>query len=85
VTESLFEKPCDKIRQSEMYMITKSLVRCKMNKNEFVSAHIMSYIERLRKLGCQLDRQQVTNLILDSLSSYFSDFIMYDMVGIKKI
>jgi hypothetical protein len=31
LTKSLFEKSCDKIRQSEIYMITKSLVRCKMS------------------------------------------------------
>jgi hypothetical protein len=52
LTESLLEKLRDKIRQSGRYMITKSLVRYKMSENESVSAHIMSYIERLGKLGC---------------------------------
>jgi hypothetical protein len=49
-------------------MIIKSLVRYKMSENKSVSTHIISYIERLGKLGCQLDRQLVMNLVLDSLS-----------------
>jgi hypothetical protein len=69
LTESLPEKPCDKIRQSERYGIIRSLVRYKMSDNESISVHIMSYIERLGKLGCQLDMQLITDFVLDSLIS----------------
>jgi hypothetical protein len=55
-----------------------------MSENKLISTHIMSYIEQLEKLECQLDMHLVTDLVLDSLSSYFSNFIIYDMARIKK-
>jgi gag-polypeptide of LTR copia-type len=42
--------------QTEMYNVTKSLMRCTMYENESVSAHMLkmtSYIEQLEKLGCK--------------------------------
>jgi gag-polypeptide of LTR copia-type/Zinc knuckle len=75
--------------QTEMYNVTKSLMRCTMRENESVSAHMLkmtSYIEQLEKLGCKWDEQLMRNIVLGSLSSRFSQFIMnYNMMGLKGV
>jgi gag-polypeptide of LTR copia-type len=74
--------------QTEMYNVTKSLMRCTMRENESISAHMLkmtSYIEQLQKLSCKWDEQLMRNIVLGSLSSRFSQFIMnYNMIGLKR-
>ena len=68
--------------------MTKSFVGSKMAEVSSVSAHMlkmMSYVEQLEKLDCPMDKGLATDIVLNSLPSRYSSFIMnYHMHGMEK-
>jgi len=72
----------------ERYNVTKSFVGSKMAEGSSVFAHMlkmMSYVEQLEKLDCPVDKGLATDIVLNSLPSRYSPFIMnYHMHGMEK-
>jgi transposase InsO family protein len=72
----------------ERYNVTKGFLGCKMAEGTSVSAHMlqmMSYVEQLEKLECPVDKGLATDIVLNSLPSRYSSFIMnYHMHGMEK-
>ena len=72
----------------ERYNVTKNFVGCKMVEGSSVSAHMlkmMSYVEQLEKLECPMDQRLASDIVLNSLPSKYSSFIMnYHMHGMEK-
>ena len=63
----------------ERYRIASALFACRMKEGQNVAQHVQkmySYIERLQKLGYVMDNQLYIDLILHSLPSNFSHFVM---------
>ncbi|KAK8672968.1 hypothetical protein V6N13_111324 [Hibiscus sabdariffa] len=67
-----------KARQ-ERYETSKDLFQCKMSEGTPVGAHVikmMGYIQTLEKQGFALNNEMVTDIILQSLSDSFKQFIL---------
>ena len=63
----------------ERYRIASVLFACHMKEGQSVAHHtqkMYGYIERLQKLGYVMDNELYIDLILHSLSSTFSHFVM---------
>ncbi|KAK8672106.1 hypothetical protein V6N13_110480 [Hibiscus sabdariffa] len=76
-----------KARQ-ERYETSKDLFQCKMSEGTPVGAHVikmMGYIQTLEKQGFALNNELVTDVILQSLSDSFKQFILnFNMNDIDK-
>ncbi|KAL4376280.1 hypothetical protein GQ457_02G023460 [Hibiscus cannabinus] len=76
-----------KARQ-ERYETSKALFQCKMSEGSPVGAHIikmMGYIQTLEKLGFALNDELAIDVVLQSLSDIFSQFILnFNMNEIEK-
>ncbi|XP_017640211.1 uncharacterized protein LOC108481612 [Gossypium arboreum] len=74
--------------RQERYETYKDLFRCKMVEGSPVGTHVLtiiSYIESLEKLGFPLGVELATDVILQSLSNSFSQFILnFNMNEINK-
>ncbi|KAL4283175.1 hypothetical protein GQ457_16G020370 [Hibiscus cannabinus] len=65
--------------RQERYETSKSLFQCKMSEGSPVGAHVikmMSYIQTLEKLGFALNDELAIDVVLQSLSDSFSQFIL---------
>jgi hypothetical protein len=75
--------------RAERYNISKALFACKMVEGIPVSPHMikmMGYIETLTKLGCEINIDLATDVILQSLPVSYELFIMnFHMNGMEKI
>ena len=63
----------------ECYRIASALFACRMKEGQSVAQHVQKmygYIERLHKLGYVMDNELYIDLILHSLPSTFSHFVM---------
>ncbi|KAJ8899333.1 hypothetical protein K2173_018307 [Erythroxylum novogranatense] len=63
----------------ERYQISKALFQCKMAEGSSVDTHVLKmigYIEKLAELGFVMDHELSIDLVLQSLSSSFSQFVM---------
>ena len=63
----------------ERYRIAYALFACQMREGQSVAQHaqkMYGYIERLQKLGYVMDNELYIDLILHSLPSTFSHFVM---------
>ena len=72
--------------RTQRYEISKSLFRDRMAESSFVQAHVLKiieWIERLAVLGVELLVRMSMDLILQSLSDSFSQFVVNFIV--KKI
>jgi hypothetical protein len=74
--------------RDERYNVTKSFVGSKMAEGSSVSAHMlkrMSYVEWMEKFDCPVDKGLATDIIMNSLPSRYSSFIMnYHMHVMEK-
>jgi hypothetical protein len=74
--------------RAERYNISTSLFACMLAKGSPISPHVikmMGYIETFNKLGCELNDDLTTNLILQSLPVSYEPFIMnFHMNGMEK-
>ena len=72
----------------ERYKVTKSLLSHKMAEGSSISSHMLrmtSDVEQLEKLNCPLSKELATDIILNSLPSSYSGFIMnFHMHGMDK-
>ncbi|KAK8617350.1 hypothetical protein V6N13_080267 [Hibiscus sabdariffa] len=72
----------------ERYETSKDLFQCKMSEGTPVGAHVikmMGYIQTLEKLSFALNNELVTDVILQSLSNSFKQFILnFNMNDIDK-
>ncbi|KAK8713250.1 hypothetical protein V6N13_148472 [Hibiscus sabdariffa] len=72
----------------ERYETSKDLFQCKMSEGTPVGAHVikmMGYIQMLEKQGFALNNELVTDVILQSLSDSFKQFILnFNMNDIDK-
>jgi hypothetical protein len=69
----------DNQARAERYNISKALFACKLAEGNSVSPHVikmMSYIETMTKLGCEIKDELATNVILPSLPMSYEPFIM---------
>jgi hypothetical protein len=75
--------------RAERYNISKALFACKLTEGNLVSPHVikmMGYIETLDKLGCEINDDLTTNVILQSLLASYESFIMnFHMNDMEKI
>ena len=65
--------------RTQRYEISKSLFRDRMAESSFVQAHVLKiieWIERLAVLGVELPVRMSMDLILQSLSDSFSQFVV---------
>ncbi|KAI3780382.1 hypothetical protein L2E82_10363 [Cichorium intybus] len=74
--------------RQERYDTMISLLDCKQQEGTAVSAHMLkmkAYVDRLERLGFSIAQQLVTDIILHSLSSTFSQFTLnFNMNGLEK-
>ncbi|KAL7584328.1 uncharacterized protein LOC111913142 [Lactuca sativa] len=74
--------------REERFKIVKSFMACKLQEGASVCAHVQkmkSYIDRLRNLGVDLPRELAIDMVLKSLTSSYSQFIMnFNMNGLDK-
>ena len=74
--------------RQDRYETTIALHDCKMAEGDSVSAHVLKmkgYIDHLARLGYPLSLELSTDLILHSLPSSFSQFVMnYNMNNMEK-
>ncbi|KAK8624779.1 hypothetical protein V6N13_089665 [Hibiscus sabdariffa] len=72
----------------ERYETSKALFQCKMSEGSPVGAHVikmMGYIQTLEKLGFALNDELAIDVVLQSLSDSFSQFILnFNMNEIEK-
>jgi gag-polypeptide of LTR copia-type len=72
----------------ERFKVTKSLLSHKLTEGGSISTHMLrmtSDVEQLEKLNAPLSKEFATDIILHSLPSSFSEFIMnFDMLGMDK-
>jgi hypothetical protein len=70
------------------YNISKVLFACKLTEGSPISPHVikmMGYTETLDKLGCELNDDLTTDVILQSLPASYEPFIMnFHMNGMEK-
>ncbi|KAL4376481.1 hypothetical protein GQ457_02G043320 [Hibiscus cannabinus] len=65
--------------RQEMYETSKALFQCKMNEGSPVGAHVikmMGYIQTLEKLEFPLKNELTTDVILQSFSDSFKQFVL---------
>ncbi|KAK8600839.1 hypothetical protein V6N12_050687 [Hibiscus sabdariffa] len=74
--------------RQERYETSKALFQCKMSEGSSVGAHVikmMGYIQMLEKLGFTLNDELATDVILQSLSDSFNQFVLnFNMNEINK-
>ncbi|KAK9036844.1 hypothetical protein V6N11_021769 [Hibiscus sabdariffa] len=74
--------------RQERYETSKALFQCKMSEGSLVGAHVikmMGYIQTLEKLGFALNDELAIDVVLQSLSDSFSQFILnFNMNEIEK-
>ncbi|KAI3505809.1 hypothetical protein L1887_28094 [Cichorium endivia] len=74
--------------RQERYDTMIALLDCKQQEGTAVSAHVLkmkAYVDRLERLGFPIAQQLVTDIILHSLSSTFSQFTLnFNMNGLEK-
>jgi hypothetical protein len=74
--------------RAKRYNNLKALFACKLSEGSSISPHMikmMGYIETLTKLGCEINDDLATNMILQSLPASYELFIMnFNMNGMEK-
>ncbi|KAL4366838.1 hypothetical protein GQ457_05G023820 [Hibiscus cannabinus] len=74
--------------RQERYETSKALFQCKMSEGSPVGAHVikmMSYIQMLEKLGFALNDELAIDVVLQSLSDSFNQFVLnFNMNEINK-
>ena len=87
INQKLKEMFQEQARQ-ERFEIVKSLMACKQQEGASVCAHVQkmkSYIDRLGNLGVELPKELTIDMVLNSLSSSYSQFIMnFNMNNLDK-
>ncbi|KAK8585384.1 hypothetical protein V6N13_076258 [Hibiscus sabdariffa] len=72
----------------ERYETSKALFQCKMSEGAQVGAHVikmMGYMQKLEKLGFALNNELAIDVILQSLSDSFNEFVLnFNMNEINK-
>lgn len=77
MNEGLSKMFLKKARQ-ELYKFVKALMACKLKDREFVCAHvreIQRHVERLEKLNINFDKEFSIDMVLNSLSDSYNQFI----------
>jgi hypothetical protein len=65
--------------RAERYNISKAFFVCKLAEGSPVSSHVikmMGHIEILTNLGCEIDDDLATDMILQSLPTSYESFIV---------
>ncbi|KAK1414877.1 hypothetical protein QVD17_30638 [Tagetes erecta] len=72
----------------ERFETVRALHACRMEESQSVSSYVLkmkSHIDRLERLNCPVSKELATDLILNSLSKRFDNFVMnYNMNGWNK-
>ncbi|KAK8499448.1 hypothetical protein V6N12_012502 [Hibiscus sabdariffa] len=69
----------------EKYETSRALFQCKMSEGSPMRAHVMGYIQMLKKLGFPLKDELATDVILQSLPDNFKPLVLnFNMNEINK-